>query len=66
MQSEIPFIARCARCGNAEFDLPDRLMLEADMTCHVCGHEGKLVEFADVTTLDAILQMKRGWRDVLH
>ena len=66
MQREIAFVARCARCGNGEFDLPDRLLLEADMTCHVCGHEGKLVEFADVSTLDAILQSKAGWRSVLH
>ena len=66
MQREIPFVARCARCGNGEFDLPDRLMLEADMTCHVCGHEGKLVEFADVSTLDAILQSRAGWRGVVH
>jgi uncharacterized protein (DUF983 family) len=66
MQREIPFVARCARCGNGEFDLPDRLLLEADMTCHVCGHEGKLVEFADVSTLDAILHSKAGWRSVLH
>ena len=66
MQREIHFVARCARCGNGDFDFPDRLLLEADMTCHVCGHEGKLVEFADVGTLDAILQMKAGWRSVMH
>jgi len=66
MRREIPFIARCARCGNAEFDFPDRLLLEADMTCPACGHEGKLVEFADVSTLDAILRAKAGWRSVLH
>ena len=46
--------------------MPDRLLLEFDMTCPACGHEGKLVEFADVTTLDAILQLKGGWRGVLH
>lgn len=63
---EIPFNARCARCGNGSFDLPDQLLLEADMTCSVCGHEGKLVEFADLTTLDAILHMRGRWRDVLH
>jgi len=66
MQREFPFVARCARCGNESFDIPDRLLLEADMTCPACGHEGKLVEFADVATLDAILQMKGGWRSVLH
>lgn len=66
MRREFPFIARCGRCGNESFDLPERVMLEADMTCPVCGHEGKLVEFADVRTLDAILAQRRGWRDVLH
>jgi len=66
MQQEIPFVARCARCGNDVFDIPDRILLEVDMTCPACGHEGKLVEFADVTTLDAILQLKGGGRGVLH
>ena len=66
MREEIPFIACCARCGNGSFELPDQLLLEADMTCNVCGHEGKLVEFADVSTLDAILHMRGRWRDVLH
>ena len=63
---EIPFNARCARCGNGSFDLPDRMLLEADMTCQACGHEGKLVEFADLATLDAILRIRGRWRDVLH
>ena len=66
MRDEIPFVARCARCGNASFDLPDQMLLEADMTCQACGHAGKLVEFADVSTLDAILHMRGRWRDVLH
>ena len=63
---EIPFNARCARCGNASFELPDQLLLEADMTCSACGHHGKLVEFADLMTLDAILHRRGRWRDVLH
>jgi len=66
MKSEIPFVARCARCGNSLFTLPDRLALEADMSCKVCGHAGKLIEFADLTTLDAILQREGDWRQVLH
>jgi uncharacterized protein (DUF983 family) len=66
MDSEIPFVARCARCGNNSFALPDRLMLQADMICGVCGHQGKLVEFADLPTLDAILEMNGNWRAVLH
>jgi DNA-directed RNA polymerase subunit RPC12/RpoP len=66
MNGEIPFVARCARCGNSLFTLPDRLALEADMSCKVCGHAGKLIEFADLTTLDAILQRDGDWRQVLH
>jgi DNA-directed RNA polymerase subunit RPC12/RpoP len=66
MNGEIPFVARCARCGNSLFTLPDRLALEADMSCKVCGHTGKLIEFADLTTLDAILQRAGDWRHVLH
>ena len=66
MNGEIPFVARCARCGNSLFTLPDRLALEADMSCKVCGHAGKLIEFADLTTLDAILQRDGAWRQVLH
>lgn len=61
MTREIPFVARCARCGNGVFTLPDRLALEADMSCKICGHAGKLIEFADLTTLDAILQGEGGW-----
>jgi uncharacterized protein (DUF983 family) len=66
MSGEILFVARCARCGNGLFTLPHRLILEADMSCKVCGHSGKLIEFADLTTLDAILQREGGWRQVLH
>jgi DNA-directed RNA polymerase subunit RPC12/RpoP len=66
MNGEIPFVARCARCGNSLFTLPDRLALEADMSCKVCGHAGKLIEFADLTTLDAILQRDGDWRQMLH
>ena len=60
------FGARCGRCGNGSFEPPDPLALEADMICELCGHQGKLVEFADLATLDWILCMKGGWREVLH
>lgn len=66
MQRGIRFVARCARCGNTSFELPDRLVLQADMTCSACGHQGKLVEFADLPTLDAILELTGSRRAVLH
>ena len=53
---ELQFRARCARCSNCAFEPPERLDLGADIACRACGHRGKLVEFADVATLDAILE----------
>jgi hypothetical protein len=52
----LQFRARCSRCGYCAFEAPDRLDLGADFACKGCGHRGKLVEFADVATLDAILE----------
>lgn len=52
----LQFRARCARCGHCAFEAPERLDLGADVVCKGCGHRGKLVEFADVATLDAILE----------
>lgn len=52
---ELQFRARCSRCSNSVFSAPERLDLGADFACKACGHRGKLVEFADVATLDAIL-----------
>lgn len=65
MQGEVnlglQFRARCSRCGHCAFEAPDRLDLGADFACTGCGHRGKLVEFADVATLDAILEsLKKG------
>jgi len=54
-----PFRARCSRCSNSAFPAPDRIDLGADFRCSECGHTGKLVEFADVATLDAILEALR-------
>ncbi len=54
---ERQFRARCPRCGNTTFEAPDRLDLGADFRCRACGHAGKLVEFADLATLDAILEV---------
>lgn len=52
----LQFRARCSRCGHSAFDAPNRLDLGADFACKGCGHRGKLVEFADVATLNAILE----------
>ena len=60
------FAARCGRCGNGLFETPDHLALEADMICELCGQQGKLVEFSDLATLDWILRMQGGLREVLH
>ena len=58
---ELQFRARCSRCSNCAFDAPERLDLGADFACKACGHRGKLVEFADVATLEAILEtLKKG------
>lgn len=52
----LKFGARCARCGNGTFEPPSRLDLDLELACRACGHQGKLVEFADLATLDAILE----------
>ena len=48
------FHARCPKCDNRSFEPPEPLDLAAEFTCHSCGHTAKLVEFADLATLDAI------------
>jgi hypothetical protein len=49
------FSARCPKCDNRSFEPPETLDVAVDFACHVCGHHGKLVEFADLATLDAIV-----------
>ena len=56
MFKDVPFSARCSRCGNQSLAKPDRLALEARMDCHVCGYAGTVVEFADITVLEAMLK----------
>lgn len=56
MTLQLQFRARCGRCGHCAFEAPHSLDLGADFACQACGHHGKLVEFADVATLDAILE----------
>ena len=56
MGQDIPFSGRCSRCGNQSIAKPNRLELEARMSCEVCGHNGTVVEFADISVLDAMLK----------
>jgi hypothetical protein len=53
---DIPFSARCVRCGNPSIAQPDRLAFETEITCVACGYSGTVAEFADVGTLDAMLK----------
>lgn len=48
------FNARCPKCDNRSFEPPEPLDVAASFTCHVCGHSARLVDFADLSTLDAI------------
>ena len=50
----VVFRARCPKCDNRSFEPPEPLDLAAELTCQACGHDAKLVEFADHETLDAI------------
>jgi hypothetical protein len=50
------FSARCPKCGNRSFEAPEPLDVALDFACEACGHHGKLVEFADLDTLDAIAE----------
>ena len=51
----VAFNARCPKCDNRSFEPPESLDVAAAFTCQGCGHTGKLVEFADLATLDAIV-----------
>ena len=50
------FTARCPKCDNRSFETPEPIDVAAECVCHACGHRGKMVEFADLATLDAIAQ----------
>ena len=56
MLQDVPFSARCTRCGNQSLAKPDRLALEARMDCPVCGYSGTVVDFADIAVLEAMLR----------
>jgi hypothetical protein len=51
----VSFSARCPKCDNRSFEPPETLDVAGEFACHVCGHHGKLVEFADLATLDRIV-----------
>ena len=50
------FKARCPKCDNRSFEAPVPLDVALELSCSTCGHRGKLVEFADLATLDAIVE----------
>ena len=52
----VAFSARCPKCGNQTFERPEPLDVALEVGCSACGHHGKLVEFADLDTLDAIVE----------
>jgi len=52
----LEFRARCPKCDNRSFEEPQLLDVSAEFGCGACGHRGKLVEFADLATLDAIVE----------
>ena len=51
----VAFSACCPKCNNRSFEPPEPLDVAVEFSCQACGHRGKLVEFADLATLDAIV-----------
>lgn len=67
MGAPLEFRARCAKCNNRAFDPPAELDLGQEIACSACGHRAKLVEFADLATLDAIVDiLKKRAIEALH
>jgi len=52
----LDFRARCPKCNNGSFETPELLDVANEFACDACGHRGKLVDFADLATLDAIVE----------
>jgi len=52
----LDFKARCPKCNNCSFETPELIDVSLAFACDACGHSGKLVEFADLSTLDAIVE----------
>jgi hypothetical protein len=62
-KGQVTFSARCPKCGNCSFEPPASLDVALEVCCQACGHRGKLVEFADLATLDEIVdELKKQWR----
>ena len=66
MSRDIPFSARCTRCGNQSIPKPNRLALESRMDCQVCGYSGTVLDFADIPVLEAMLQEGTEFARLLH
>ena len=52
----LEFKARCPKCDNRSFEAPELLDVSLAFRCDACSYSGKLVEFADLATLDAIVE----------
>jgi hypothetical protein len=66
MRNDIPFSARCVRCGSASIAEPERLDFEEEIACDACGHSGTVAELADVATLDAMLKEMTAGARLVH
>jgi DNA-directed RNA polymerase subunit RPC12/RpoP len=66
MVKDVPFSARCTRCGNQSLARPDRLALEARMECQICGYSATVVEFADIAVLEAMLRQMSDAAGFVH
>ena len=66
MRKDVPFTARCTRCGNQSLAKPYRLTLEARMECQICGYSGTVVEFADIAVLEAMLKQLSDAARLVH
>lgn len=60
------FSARCPKCDNRAFEPPEPIDVALDFECGACGYHGKLVEFLDLDTLDAVAEdLKRRARETM-
>ena len=51
----VTFSARCPKCNNRSFEPPEAVDVAAEFSC-ACGYRGRLVEFLDLDTLDAVAE----------
>ena len=66
MLKDVPFTARCTRCGNQSLTKPDRMALDTRMDCDICGYSGTVVEFADIAVLEAMLKQISDAAGLVH